>query len=60
MTPTAVRSRTLTLVFTDLADSTALKAKRGDQAVGDLIQRHRSIVRRLASEPAYCHPAARP
>jgi TolB-like protein/class 3 adenylate cyclase len=50
MTPTAVRSRTLTLVFTDLADSTALKAKRGDQAVGDLIQRHRSIVRRLASE----------
>jgi class 3 adenylate cyclase len=42
MTPTAVRSRTLTLVFTDLADSTALKAKRGDQAVGDLIQQRRN------------------
>ena len=50
MTPTAVRSRTLTLAFTDLADSTALKAERGDQAVGDLIEQHRSIVRRLASE----------
>jgi hypothetical protein len=27
-------SRILTLVFTDLADSTALKTPRGDQAVG--------------------------
>jgi adenylate cyclase len=50
MTPTTARSRTLTLVFTDLADSTALKTEFGDRAVGDLIERHRSIVRRLASE----------
>ena len=34
-------SRILTLVFTDLADSTALKTQRGDQAVGELITRHR-------------------
>jgi adenylate cyclase len=44
------RSRTLALVFTDLADSTALKAERGDQAVGDLIERHRALVRRLAAD----------
>jgi TolB-like protein/class 3 adenylate cyclase len=43
-------SRTLALVFTDLADSTALKAERGDRAAGDLIERHRAIVRRLASD----------
>ncbi|TFG96396.1 MAG: tetratricopeptide repeat protein, partial [Myxococcales bacterium] len=41
-------SRILTLVFADLADSTALKAQRGDQAVGELITRHRAHVRRLA------------
>ena len=38
------RSRVLTLVFTDLADSTALKTERGDQAVGELILRHRQHV----------------
>ena len=31
-------SRILTLVFTDLADSTALKTRRGDQAVGGYCQ----------------------
>ncbi len=44
------RSRVLTLVFTDLADSTALKTERGDQAVGDLIQLHREYVTKLAGE----------
>lgn len=43
-------SRILTLVFTDLADSTALKTRRGDQAVGELITRHRAHVQRLAAE----------
>lgn len=43
-------SRILTLVFTDLADSTALKTRRGDQAVGELIARHRAHVQRLAVE----------
>jgi hypothetical protein len=42
-------SRILTLVFTDLADSTALKTQRGDQAVGELITRHRAHVRRLTA-----------
>ena len=50
MTDTADISRILTLVFTDLADSTALKTQRGDQAIGELIARHRTIVRRLAAE----------
>ncbi len=39
MTDAAGISRTLTRVFTDLADSTALKTARGDQAVDDLISR---------------------
>jgi TolB-like protein/class 3 adenylate cyclase/Tfp pilus assembly protein PilF len=43
-------SKTLTLVFTDLADSTALKTERGDQAVGDLISRHRGLVQKLAAD----------
>ena len=50
MTDAAGISRILTLVFTDLADSTALKTQRGDQAVGELIARHRAHVRRLAAE----------
>jgi class 3 adenylate cyclase len=50
MTEAAGSSRILTLVFTDLADSTALKTRRGDQAVGELIARHRAHVRRLAAE----------
>ncbi len=44
------KSRMLTLVFTDLADSTALKTARGDQAVDALITRHREHVVRLAEE----------
>jgi TolB-like protein/class 3 adenylate cyclase/cytochrome c-type biogenesis protein CcmH/NrfG len=43
-------SRILTLLFTDLADSTALKTKRGDQAVGELLARHRAHVQELAAE----------
>ena len=50
MTDTAGSSRILTLVFTDLVDSTALKMLRGDQAVGELIARHREHVRRLTAE----------
>src|SRR3990172_4289033 len=50
MTDAAGISRILTLVFTDLADSTALKTQRGDQAIGALITRHRTHVRRLAAE----------
>ena len=50
MTDAAGISRILTLVFTDLADSTALKTRRGDQAVGELITRHRAHVSRLAAE----------
>jgi class 3 adenylate cyclase len=50
MTDAAVTSRILALDFTDLADSTALKTQRGDQAVGELIARHRGHVRRLAAE----------
>ena len=41
-------SRILTLVFTDLADSTALKTERGDVEVGDLISRHRDHVIEIA------------
>src|SRR5262245_16268744 len=44
----APTSRVLTLVFTDLVDSTALKTARGDAAVGELIGRHREHVTRLA------------
>jgi TolB-like protein/class 3 adenylate cyclase len=50
MTDVSGSLRILTLVFTDLANSTALKTQRGDQAVGDLIERHRVLVRRLAAE----------
>ena len=50
MTDGAGSSTTLTLVFTDLADSTALKTARGDQAAGDLISRHRGLVRQLAAD----------
>ena len=44
------RSRILTLVFADLAGSTSLKTQHGDQAVGELIARHRTQVGRLAAE----------
>ncbi len=40
----------LTLVFTDLADSTALKGRHGDSAVDALLVRHREHVERLAVE----------
>ena len=50
MTGVAGISRILTLVFTDLADSTALKTARGDQAVEDLVSRHRALVRQLATD----------
>ena len=50
VTDTAGIARILTLVFTDLADSTALKAQRGDQAVGALLTRHRAHVRELAAQ----------
>jgi adenylate cyclase len=43
-------SRVLTLVFTDLAGSTALKSQRGDVVVGELIARHREHLTRLAAE----------
>ncbi len=48
-TPTQ-RSSFLALVFTDLADSTALRTRRGDLAGGELIARHREHVTRLAGE----------
>jgi len=44
------QSRVLTLVFTDLAGSTALKNQRGDAAVGELMRRHRDHITRLATE----------
>ncbi len=43
-------SRILTMVFTDVAGSTALKTQRGDQSAGELITRHRAHVRRLAAD----------
>ena len=50
MTDQGATSRVLALVFTDLADSTALKAQRGDVAGGELMARHREHVTRLAAE----------
>ena len=43
-------SRVLTLVFTDLVDSTGLKRRLGDRPAGVLIARHQELVRRLAGE----------
>ncbi len=40
----------LTLVFSDLADSTALKTRHGDSAADALLSRHREHVLRLAAE----------
>ncbi len=45
----ASRERVLTLVFTDLAGSTALKSELGDRAVSGLISRHRAHIEQLAS-----------
>lgn len=44
----AARSRILTLVFADLADSTFLKTQHGDQAVAALVTRHLTLVTQLA------------
>ena len=46
----AKKARLLTLVFTDLADSTALKSRLGDHRVSSLIARHRALVERLTSK----------
>jgi adenylate cyclase len=42
-------SRILTLVFTDVVDSTAMKTRQGDQRAGELITRHRELVSTLAT-----------
>ena len=49
MTETASKSRILTLVFSDLADSMALKTRLGDQVASALITRHRAHVSTLAA-----------
>ena len=41
--------RAVTLVFTDLRDSTGLKQRLGDAAAGALIDRHRRLVRDLVA-----------
>jgi adenylate cyclase len=46
----AVKSELLSLVFTDLVDSTALKLQLGDQRAGELIGRHQERVRALRVE----------
>lgn len=46
--PTNGQSQVVTLVFTDLEGSTALKTARGDAAIADLIARHRDHVSKLA------------
>ena len=43
----ARRSRVLTLVFTDLVESTGLKARLGDHAAATVIARHHQLVRSL-------------
>lgn len=45
--PTNIRSRLLTLVFTDLVDSVRLKAMLGDNEACRLIQQHHKAVREL-------------
>ena len=49
MNGSSSRSRILTLVFTDLVDSTALKSRHGDLLAGELIARHRRLVTELAA-----------
>jgi TolB-like protein/class 3 adenylate cyclase/Tfp pilus assembly protein PilF len=48
--PDAARSRILTLVFTDLQDSTGLKSAHGDRLAGDVIARHRAHLVHLAAD----------
>jgi class 3 adenylate cyclase len=50
MAESVEKSKVLTLVFTDLVDSTALKTEHGDSAVNDLLSRHRNHVAKLASD----------
>ncbi len=45
-----VKSSLLSLVFTDLVDSTALKTRLGDLDAGQLIERHQARVRQLRTE----------
>jgi class 3 adenylate cyclase len=47
-----VKSSLLSLVFTDLVDSTALKTQLGDGKTGALIARHQERVRGLIHELA--------
>lgn len=42
--------RVLTLVFSDLVDSTALKSQHGDTAASSLIKRHREVVQQYCDE----------
>ena len=48
------RSRLLTLVFTDLVESTGLKARLGDHAAAGVIARHHDLVRSLLASHAGC------
>ncbi len=50
MNDTSSASKLLSLVFTDIVDSTALKTKKGDDAAGELIARHRTSVEALSQE----------
>ena len=52
MTTAPQHARVLTLLFSDLADSTALKSQHGDIAIGQLIARHREHVAALAERHA--------
>ncbi len=45
-----VESSLLSLVFTDLVDSTALKMRLGDHKASELIERHQERVRALSVE----------
>ncbi|MGE0486679.1 MAG: adenylate/guanylate cyclase domain-containing protein [Gammaproteobacteria bacterium] len=49
MSQAATLSRILTLVFTDLVASTALKARHGDHPAAELLSRHRALVQGLAA-----------
>ncbi len=44
------QSRIYALVFSDLADSTALRSEKGDRGAAELISHHREIVESLASQ----------
>lgn len=50
MPAVASQSRLLTLVFTDLVASVALRQKHGDSAAAQVLGRHYSLVRTIAAE----------